>query len=375
MNRHLTKLRLLLLIMFFAAAGGCDGCDGCGCNRDRDGSAASEGGSEGARDDEALVPADPFADVDLPLTASRTPLPEGTPPIVIVTPSAVSLSGEVIGSLSAGAISTTADATAMLESLGARLMGLTADEGAQVLIAPDRSVEHHVVSVLLETVHDIGAQPLLVAVDVDGVERLVPFDIPSPEEVAADANFRPRRDRPTTASPLLDEIAEAAPHRVRIVEAGFGLPTLGLGIGRSPNAANVIQITAHPAGVWLLGGTIRHPLGGLLAVAPRSPRHPNFPGSSAWPVDGGVVHWVDWAGLQAQLVDARVAAEARAIVLRPRVGIDSNLPYELLVRLIDVVQFGVPRDALQSGADFDELFLSAEQRTELLRPPAIMLSR
>ena len=365
-------ITLSLLIVLFAAVGVRYGCYG-----DSEGTSAETTAEEpaiGEAQEDRTPPPDPYAGVNLPITASRVPLPEQDLLVVSMTPSAVLVAGEVVAALSAGSMETAEATETFAEEIGVHLMGNVSEENARVLIAPDRVVHHRVVSIMLQTVHDIGARPLLVAMDITGEKRLVPFHIPTPEELAADASFRLRTERPRNLAPNAHEPQRAVRHPLLTVESGFGLPTLGLGIGRSPMAGNVVQITAHPTGLWLLGGTLGEPLGRLRGLGPRSIRHPNVVAIAPWSADTAVAEWIDWAGLQAQLLQVRSTAELRAMVLQPRVGLDSNLPYELLVRLIDLVQFGVSLEALQSDSEFENLFLSGESRTELLTPPAVMLT-
>ena len=318
-------------------------------------------------------PPDPYAGADLPITASQVPLPEQDLPVVRATLSELSVAGEVLGPLEEGAIRNMQDSDAYTEELGVRLMGAVAEEDAQVLIAPDRGVQHHVVSMILQTAHDVGARPLLVAVDSAGEKRLVPFHIPTEDELDSLASFRMRTERPRSQDSSQHQAQQVARHPMMEIEAGFGLPTLGLGIGRSPMAGNIVQLTAHSVGIWLVGGTLRAPLAHLRGLGPRSARHPNLRATMAWSAGTDVAQWLDWAEVQAQLFQVRADAERRAITIQPRVGLDGSLPYELLVRVLDVVQFGVSPQALQNG-DFESLFLSGEERTDLFAPPAIMLT-
>lgn len=368
-------VRLALVVLFVAFAGACDGCQGCGCGPtadDADRSPGIEVTSSSEVHSTDPVPADNWEAITLPLTASRDPLQTVGGPAVAVSAASVLIRGETVVTLTDGSFTVQTDEVALMTALR-EAFGL----GEDPVIAISAEVDSRVGMVVLDTLALAGVWPQLAGQSPTGERYRIPFSIPDPapepqvEDVEVDHASVPIRGPDGQGS--IDPGPRRPPIGRRTVPVNTGPPVVGQ---RSPLSVptNRLVVTTHPTGMWVMGGTIGNPIRGLRAVTARSRDHPNHPALQEWQRGLALADWFRWTDLVGPIRIAKTESERRAIILETRVYVEDDLPFELIVRLLDLMTWVVPESALEEGADFEAIFLGQDEPAEQLPIPAIVLS-
>ena len=370
------RLRLAAAVVFIAFAGACDGCRGCGCGPTQDGGDPSAGAVETELPDtgspEAL-PTDLWASVSLPLTASREPLPGSGGPQVVVSTESILIRGETTLVLADGGFAARADEVALMNAL--RDAFAVADTPS---VAIAGNVDTRVGLVVLDTLVIQGAWPQLVGRSPAGDRYRIPFSVPDPAPDPEPQDIDVDHSQTPFPGPDREIVPSQAPPTVPMgrpaVQLNAGPPVVGQ---RSPAAAPnfTFMASVHPAGIWLMGGTIGNPMRGFRAITARSREHPSHPALQEWQSGMPLADWFNWAELASPMATAASEGERRSIAVNTQVYVEDDLPFEMLVRLLDLITWAVPEEALAEGADFESGFLGADQPTELLPVPAITLPR
>lgn len=131
-----------------------------------------------------------------------------------------------------------------------------------------------------------------------------------------------------------------------------------------------IHVYVFRNGVWLRAGTPTNSIIGFRSTETAVPRdYPNFQASEPWSAASQLDYWVDWAELHAQILHLREVAEGRNEELQVAVGVSEDLPYQLLVRALEVTQLHVQVETSSEPEEFTQALHAPQSREPLFSSP------
>ena len=110
-----------------------------------------------------------------------------------------------------------------------------------------------------------------------------------------------------------------------------------------------------------MGGHRGLPVRGFRSIDyPRDDRFPNIESHQTWSRHVELANWIEWADIQNRLQEILDRASRRNLPVKVEIGVDPTLPYDILIRLHDVVQYQVPATVRAAGvAEFQTALLSS----------------
>ena len=290
---------------------------------------------------------DELAGFELAPSRSTLALPTDPRLTIGVALDALQVDGQPIESLENGALGDDAD----LDALHSAVEGLGGDRGpmgAPIVINIDRRIPLGTVFAILGAV---SQGPYEIALSVDGpTEEPSRLSLRRPEEEPdwLTDGWLDDSDGAGIAAGPSNHSEQARPRQAGALRLGPN----GEQVYIPPQPVAVsdwrqvpVRLSAQRGGVWLLAGRRDLQVPGSFAVdIPRDLQHPNLPASRRWEPGSEISTWMDWSTVEDELTALQMVLLDQRLVPDVEVAGAPELPFEVLVRLVDATQLDVPAD-------------------------------